>query len=69
MYSLCSGTEQRFMQASMAAAAGKPMMSDEEYDDLKAQLRNKNSRVVQQASLACTQHNLFVLSSNIVNDL
>lgn len=52
----CSGTEQRFMQASMAAAAGKPMLSDEEYDDLKAQLRNKNSRVVQQASLtsACT---------------
>ncbi|KAL3156704.1 hypothetical protein ABBQ38_000979 [Trebouxia sp. C0009 RCD-2024] len=46
-----SGTEQRFMQASMAAAAGKPMLSDEEYDDLKAQLRNKNSRVVQQASL------------------
>lgn len=39
------------MQASMAAAAGKPMLSDEEYDDLKAQLRNKNSRVVQQASL------------------
>ena len=43
------------MQASMAAAAGKPMLSDEEYDDLKAQLRNKNSRVVQQASLTlCT---------------
>ena len=42
------------MQASMAAAAGKPMMSDEEYDDLKAQLRNKNSRVVQQASLQRT---------------
>lgn len=46
----CSGTEQRFMQASMAAAAGNPMLSDEEYDELKAQLRNKNSRVVQQAS-------------------
>lgn len=45
------------MQASMAAAAGKPMLSDEEYDDLKAQLRNKNSRVVQQASLICTHEN------------
>lgn len=44
------------MQASMAAAAGKPMLSDEEYDELKAQLRNKNSRVVQQASLTCAQH-------------
>ena len=40
----------------MAAAAGKPMLSDEEYDELKAQLRNKNSRVVQQASLTCAQH-------------
>ena len=44
------------MQASMAAAAGKPMLSDEEYDDLKAQLRNKNSKVVQQASLTCRHH-------------
>ena len=44
------------MQASMAAAAGKPMLSDEEYDDLKAQLRNKNSRVVQQASLTLCTH-------------
>lgn len=60
----CSGTEQRFMQASMAAAAGKPMLSDEEYDDLKAQLRNKNSRVVQQASFVCTQHSNLV-SPNI----
>ena len=50
--SVCSGTEQQFMQASMAAAANKPMMSDEEYDELKAKLRTKNSVVVQQASLA-----------------
>lgn len=50
--SVCSGTEQKFMQASMAAAANKPMMSDEEYDELKAKLRTKNSVVVQQASLA-----------------
>ena len=50
---LCSGTESRFMQASMAATAGKPIISDEEYDDLKAQLRNKNSVVVQQVCLDC----------------
>ena len=55
----CSGTEQKFMQASMAAAAGKPMMSDEEYDGLKAELRNKNSRVVQQASLPTAQPFLY----------
>ena len=51
---MCSGTEQRFMQASMAATAGKPIITDEEYDDLKAQLRNKNSVVVQQVRLAAT---------------
>ena len=36
------------MQASMAAAANKPIISDEEYDELKAKLRTKNSKVVQQ---------------------
>jgi transcription elongation factor Elf1 len=45
---ILSGTEQRFMQASMAAAAGKSIISDEEYDKLKAELRKKNSVVVQQ---------------------
>ena len=39
------------MEASMASAAGKPIMTDEEYDELKAKLRNKNSRVVQQVGL------------------
>ncbi|KAL0017971.1 hypothetical protein WJX77_003319 [Trebouxia sp. C0004] len=43
-----SGTESRFLQASMAAAVNKPIISDEEYDELKAKLRNKNSKVVQQ---------------------
>ena len=36
------------MQASMAAQAGKSIISDEEYDELKRKLRNKNSKVVQQ---------------------
>ena len=44
----CSSTEQRFMEASVAYARGKPILSDVEYDDLKAQLRKKNSKVVQQ---------------------
>ena len=44
----CSGTESRFLQASMAAASNKPIISDEEYDELKAKLRNKNSKIVQQ---------------------
>lgn len=45
---LSSATEQRFMQASMAAQAGKSIISDEEYDELKQKLRNKNSKVVSQ---------------------
>ena len=32
----------------MAAASNKPIISDEEYDELKAKLRNKNSKIVQQ---------------------
>ena len=36
------------MEASVAYARGKPILSDVEYDDLKAQLRKKNSKVVQQ---------------------
>ena len=38
------------MQASMASAANKPIMSDEEYDELKVKLQSKNSKVVQQVS-------------------
>ena len=45
---ILSSTEQRFMEASMAYAAGKPFLSDDEYDDLKRKLRQKNSKVVQQ---------------------
>ena len=52
MHDACSGTEQRFMQASMAAAAGKPILSDEDYDKIKAELRKKNSVVVQQVGQA-----------------
>ncbi len=46
-------TEQRFMEASMAYSAKKPIMSDADYDDLKKKLRKQNSRVVQQARWAC----------------
>ena len=35
----------------MAAQAGKSIMSDEEYDELKRKLRNKNSKVVQQVNV------------------
>ncbi len=52
----CSGTESRFLQASMAAASNKPIISDEEYDELKAKLRNKNSKVVQQVGRCSPQH-------------
>ena len=36
------------MEASLAYAAGKPFLSDEQYDELKRKLRKQNSRVVQQ---------------------
>ena len=36
----------------MAAQAGKSIMSDEEYDELKRKLRNKNSKVVQQVAVS-----------------
>ena len=44
----CSAAEQRFMEASMAYTEGKGYLSDDEYDALKAELREQNSKVVQQ---------------------
>ena len=43
-----STTEQKFLEASLAYQAGKSIVSDEEFDRLKAELRKKNSKVVQQ---------------------
>ena len=43
-----SPTEQRFMEASLAYTAKKPIISDDEYDSLKAQLREQSSKVVKQ---------------------
>ena len=48
---LCSTVEQKFMEATLAYQAGKPIVSDEEYDNLKRELRNKGSKVVQQVQL------------------
>ena len=48
---LCSTVEQKFMEATLAYQAGKPIVSDEEYDNLRRELRNKNSKVVQQVRL------------------
>ena len=39
------------MEATMSYQAGKPIISDSEYDELKGALRKKNSRVVQQVAL------------------
>ena len=36
------------MEASMSYQAGKPIISDTEFDELKGKLRKKNSKVVQQ---------------------
>ena len=43
-----STTEQKFLEASLAYQAGKSIVTDEEYDRLKSELRKKNSKVVQQ---------------------
>jgi hypothetical protein len=40
--------EQRYLQASMAYARGTPVLTDAEYDDLKARLRANNSVVTAQ---------------------
>ena len=39
------------MEATLAYQAGKPIVTDEEYDNLRRELRNKNSKVVQQVQL------------------
>ena len=39
------------MEASLSFQAGKPFLSDEEYDELKQKLQKKNSKVVQQVIL------------------
>ena len=36
------------MEASLAYTAKKPIISDDEYDQLKAQLREQSSKVVRQ---------------------
>ena len=41
------------MEATMAYQTGKPIVTDQEYDQLKRELRNKNSMVVQQVGLPC----------------
>jgi hypothetical protein len=42
--------EQRFLEASMAYQAGQPILSDEEFDELKAMLKQKSSIVSAQVS-------------------
>lgn len=42
-----SSNEQRFMEATLSYNRGKPILSDDEYDELRAELKSKNSIVVQ----------------------
>lgn len=43
-----SSDEKRFMEASMAYADGKPILSDAEFDDLKSRLKKANSDITVQ---------------------
>ncbi len=45
----CSQTESKFLQATKGFQAGKQVMTDEEYDQLKKELRKKGSKVTAQA--------------------
>lgn len=42
-----SSNEQRFMEATLSYNRGNPILSDDEYDELRAELKAKNSVVVQ----------------------
>jgi len=44
---ILSSTEQRFLESSMSYSRGKPIVTDAEFDALKAQLRATNSMVTQ----------------------
>ncbi len=46
-----SSTESKFLQASKAFQVGKSIMPDDEYDQLKKELRKKGSKVTAQARL------------------
>jgi hypothetical protein len=66
-WGLCSSQELKFLEAQGAYAKGKPIMSDEEFDDMKRQLKLRDSRICAQVramssiftwplqSLACDQ--------------
>lgn len=63
----CSSQELKFLEAKGAYARGKPIMSDEEFDDMKRQLKLRDSRICAQVgrmSLAkldlCEPHNVPV---------
>ena len=45
---MLSSDEQRFLEAQLGYNAGKPIMSDAEFDELKLRLRQANSVVTEQ---------------------
>lgn len=47
---ILTSNEKRFLEATMAYNAGKPIMSNEEFDDLKLKLRQEGSIVTEQGA-------------------
>ncbi|CAN1332727.1 PGR5-like protein 1A, chloroplastic [Linum perenne] len=43
---MLSADEQRFLEASMAYVAGKPILNDQEFDELKLRLKSEGSEIV-----------------------
>ena len=69
----CSSSEQKFLEASMAYSAGRPIMNDAEYDALKNDLKQSNSLVAigvgsgcsaQCCPAACSKTGYIKLSTN-----
>ena len=52
------------MEASLSFQAGKPILSDTEYDELKQKLQKKNSKVVQQVCYSSIYHQSLYISWN-----
>lgn len=44
---MLSSAEQRFLEASLAYSRGKPILDDDEFDELKGELKAQNSAVTQ----------------------
>jgi sterol desaturase/sphingolipid hydroxylase (fatty acid hydroxylase superfamily) len=60
--------EQKFMEASLAYVAGRPILTDQQYDELKMKLKTKGSKVAI-AGPRCSLRSKKVVSDSTVDYL